>query len=458
MPTNQEQIMSQNLDLKRFATDAGVNLIRVTLMTLFGVGISIALARGLGTEGKGFYEVAIFIPNLLYALVSIGTYPATIYHVANTRYDPLTSARGNLTISFWLSVIGLTIGIAVIFLFHNILFPNVPQYLLYISLGLLPFLHSRQNLSGIFQGKQDFRTFSMVELLPYIVNFVLLASFIWWIPDREGVAIVAIICGNFAAVCFALYRLREYTNSKNLFTLTIDRSYFRDTLGYGLKTQLGLIMLFFLFRFDVFLINQIGTGAEAVGIYSIAVVLAERVWVFSGFVSQVMLPRIASWKDENEKRTQLTIITMRFTFWLSILISLLIILFGRILIELLYGAAFSPSVNALLLILPGIVMYNFSRVLGTDMSGRGKPEVNSILFTLSLGVNIVANLILIPRFDFIGAAIASSVSYSVLGIMTSVIFCRMYGIRWQELVFFSSTDWQRITQLLSLIRLKLIAR
>jgi O-antigen/teichoic acid export membrane protein len=423
--------MTQNLDVRRFASDAGINLIRVSVMTLLGIGISIALARGLGTEGKGFYEIAIFLPNFLYAILSIGAYPA---------------------ISFWISFTGIAVGIVAIVIGGELFFPNVPRHLLFLSLFLLPFLHSRQNLSGIFQGKSDFRAFSMIELIPYVVNFVILALAIWWFPDREAIGIIAVILGNLLASVFALYHLSRYTNGQSVLTLSISRSYLIDTLKYGLKTQLGLIMLFFLFRVDVYLINQVGGGPSSVGIYSIAVILAERVWVFTGFATQVMLPRIASWTNEDEKRTQLTLMTTRFTIWLSLVIGGLVLVFGKFLIELLYGSSFTPAVNALFLILPGIVMYNFSRVLGTDMSGRGKPEINSILFTVSLFINVVANLILIPRFDYLGAAISSSIAYSILGVATLIIFCRMYHVSWTQMFLLEREDRTRISSLVKYVR------
>ncbi|HEX2622274.1 MAG TPA: oligosaccharide flippase family protein, partial [Phototrophicaceae bacterium] len=351
---------NRNLDLRRFASDVGINFLRVSLMTVFGIGISIYLARGLGTEGKGFYELAIFLPTVLQAVLNIGSQLFTVYYVGTGKYDVVSAARGNLTLTIWMSFVGTGIGLLIILAGSNLLFPGVPRHLLFISLALLPFLYARPSLSAIFQGKQEFRAFSTIELIPYLINLIVLVITISWFPDREAAAIIAVLLGNIISVIYAIYLLRRLAQSqdqRSLFTLRIDSGYLRDVLSYGLKAQSGLIMLFLLFRVDVYLINQIGGGAASVGIYSIAVVLAERIWVFTGFAAQVMMPRIASWEGENEKRTELTLLTMRYTLWLSFVIAALALIFGGWVIQLLYGSDFAPAVTALFLIMPGIITY-----------------------------------------------------------------------------------------------------
>jgi O-antigen/teichoic acid export membrane protein len=443
--------MAHNLDLRRFAGDASINLLRITLMTAAGIGISIVLARGLGEVGKGNYELAILLPTLLHTLFNIGIQQGTIYLVGSGRYTVFEAARGNLTLTLWLTIVAVSIGVAIVLLGNQVVFPGVPSHLLLVSLLLLPLFYARFGLSAVFQGGQNFRLFSTLELIPYFFHLVLMLAGMWWFEDRVLIAIESLIWANFISIAYGVQAInrklkREYQKAQPLLSLTIDSNYRHDLMEYGFKTQFGLIMLFLLFRVDLFLLNQAGQGAASVGIYSVAIQLAERIWVFTGFAGQVMMPRIAAWVNEDERRTELTVLTMRFTFWLSLILLVLVLVFGGWLISLLFGEAFVEAVIPLYLIMPGIVMYNFSRVLGADFSARGRPQINSVLFTLALVVNVGANLILIPRFDYVGAALASSLSYSALGGASILIFCNINRVAVWKMFIPTHEDFQRILQ------------
>lgn len=440
--------MGRNLELRRFAGDASINLLRISLMTLAGIGISMILARGLGDTGKGYYELAVFLPMLLYTLLNIAIQQGTIFWVGSGRYSVRAAARGNITFTLWLSMLSTVVGWVLVVYAGAQLFPGVPLALLLLSLVMVPLLYLRFGLSAVFQGAQDFRSFSMIELIPYFVHLLLMLLALWWFSDRVMVALGSLIIANLLAVSFGFRRVRQYPldESGPLFSRQLSPDYRRDLTAYGLKTQMGLIMLFLLFRVDLFLLNQVGGGAASVGLYSVAVQLAERVWVFTGFAGQVMMPRIAAWTGEDEKRTELTLLTMRFTFWLSVLLLGLVLLLGDGLIRLLFGEAFSASTVPLILIMPGIVMYNFSRILGADMSARGKPEINSFLFAIALAINILANLLLIPALDYAGAALASAISYTVLGGLTLAVFARINTVSWWRAIVLTREDWRLMMQ------------
>jgi O-antigen/teichoic acid export membrane protein len=74
--------------------------------------------------------------------------------------------------------------------------------------------------------------------------------------------------------------------------------------------------------------------------------------------------------------------------------------------------AFGPALPPLLVLLPGVVALSASKVVAGYITGINRPRARIVVSYSTLGVNIVANLILIPRFGIVGAAAASLVSYS----------------------------------------------
>jgi O-antigen/teichoic acid export membrane protein len=96
-------------------------------------------------------------------------------------------------------------------------------------------------------------------------------------------------------------------------------------------------------------------------------------------------------------------------------------LLGPLLISIVFGPAFSASYAPLLALLPGIVLLGGGKVLTSELAGRGYAHYNSINAGMALVLTVVLDLALIPRLGVTGAAIASTVAYSVI-FVTAVFF------------------------------------
>ena len=59
-------------------------------------------------------------------------------------------------------------------------------------------------------------------------------------------------------------------------------------------------------------------------------------------------------------------------------------------------------------------MLGASKVLTNEITGRGYPHYNSINAGVALILTVILDLLLIPRYGISGAALASSVAYSVI--------------------------------------------
>lgn len=437
--------MRTDLELKRFARDSTGNLMRVVGVSAITIATSILVARGVGVEGRGLYELAHLLPVVIATLFNFGLMLATVYYTAHGDYDVPTIAATNVTLALLLSAAGLALGALLLVFAGDALFPGVPPALLWLGLLLLPLLYLGQALLPIFQGRQDFRAFNLVQLVPGAVGLALLLAFVWGLNGGVAGMLLAVTLGNLAGLLVSLGLLRPHAGPlRRLLALRLNRSYAWQALTYGLKIQFSVIVVFLLLRVDVWLLNLIGGGAPSVGLYGIAVALGERVWTFGGLAALVILPRIASWDGDDDRRTQLTALTARYTLWLSAALALAVLLLGEPVIALLYGEAFRPSAGALALLLPGIVLYNMASVTGSDIAGRGRPLANAIHAAIAFAINVIANLIFIPRYDFAGAAVASTIAYSYLGLATMWVFRRLSGARWRDLLLLNGEDLRRL--------------
>jgi hypothetical protein len=69
--------------------------------------------------------------------------------------------------------------------------------------------------------------------------------------------------------------------------------------------------------------------------------------------------------------------------------------------------AFGPSIPPYLVLLPGVVVLSVTKVVSGYVSGIGRPAITSYINVSAFVINIVANLVLIPRFGIVGASAAS---------------------------------------------------
>jgi O-antigen/teichoic acid export membrane protein len=193
----------------------------------------------------------------------------------------------------------------------------------------------------------------------------------------------------------------------------------RATLDFGLRSYVANVLQFFNYRLDAFLVNGF-LGPAAVGVYNVAVRLAELLWQLPNAVGFVLLPRAAASKPEALSRFT------RRVFWLTSGVTAAgaagLALLGQPLIVLLFSATFAEAYPALLLLLPGVVLLGGAKVLINDVVGRGFPHYNSITSGLGLVVTIALDLLLIPQLGINGAALASSASYAATFFLTLVIY------------------------------------
>jgi Na+-driven multidrug efflux pump len=92
------------------------------------------------------------------------------------------------------------------------------------------------------------------------------------------------------------------------------------------------------------------------------------------------------------------------------------------------------------ILLLGVVALSLHKILASDLSGRGLPQYPSITSALALVVTLVADLLLIPRYGIVGAAWASTLAYGVQTIALVVIYRRVTGVAWRDLVVLRRDD------------------
>lgn len=100
---------------------------------------------------------------------------------------------------------------------------------------------------------------------------------------------------------------------------------------------------------------------------------------------------------------------------------------GRPMIDLLSGEGFTLPYGVLLMLLPGIVALTPPKVINSYLVSANHAGITVCASGLAVGMAIVLDLLLIPRWGPAGAAIASSASYALFGVVV-MGFHRLTGV------------------------------
>lgn len=430
----------RRLGLRALARNIAMTLGRQLIVVALGIVLAVFLARTLGPEGNGRYAVAILLPTMLASLLNLGVGPANVYFVGRGEISVRTALRTSLRLWMALVLVGCLTGAAVIATRGDAWFPGLSAPLLWLALAAFPLLLLVAYLSNLLQAIQDFVHYNQMMVSPPVLTLILAILTVGVL--RLGVfgALLAMTLGSAGGLLIAYRGLRPHLHAGGG---TSDVGYARKCIGYGWKAHLSNILAFLNYRSDIFLVNLLLAPA-AVGVYVVAVQIAERLWILSQAVSTVLLPQLASLSNREDQRRQLTPLIARWVFFISLLGALILAVVCNPLIELLFGERYAGAGVALVWLLPGIVLGSLSRVLANDLAARGRPELNMYASVGVVAVNIGANLVLIPHFGIVGASIATTIAYGFNAIIKIALYSRLSGNRWWGAVVIPAGDWLQL--------------
>lgn len=420
------------------------------LQFILGIGTSVIIARVLGPEGKGIYSLAILLPALLIIFTNLGIGPASVYYIGKKKYAPKEVFGNNIISSIFISIFTVLVGLIIIFFFSNSLFPGVAKEYLLLALSLIPFQVFLNFLINILLGLQKIKKYNVIQLIHIFIFLFLIAIFLLGLHFGIKAAIIAEFLSLLVACIILYFWTKEETKGV---LLKFNKLYLKDSFSYGVKSYLGNIASFLHFRADMFLIN-IFLNPLAVGFYSIAVVIAEKIWLISQSAATVLFPKVSS--EQNEKSIkEFTPVVCRNILFTTALLAILLFLLSRWIIVFLYSEKFLASILPFQILLIGATTISGCRILAYDLYGRGRPMLSTYTNLASVVLNIILNILWIPKFGIAGAAWATSISYTVALLMNLFFYSKISGNKIKDIIFIKKSDFRFYQNLLVIFKNKL---
>lgn len=243
-------------------------------------------------------------------------------------------------------------------------------------------------------------------------------------------ALITCICVVIFFVCSKNTPKLSYSRKTGIRLISSSYHFIISGLAVNLYTQLDRIML------------GKTVNAESVGYYSAAMTIAN-LWVF---VPQAIIdsarPVLTEIKKTDEQKflEKFKILLCGINL-LGLIVGVIILVFGKIAVWILYGKSYEPAVPALMIL---IWATNFS-MIGTARSiwvvTENKNRYVKYYVFIGAVVNVILNSLLIPVWEINGASIATLISQIVVGIIAPYFFkntrefCKIY---WESYKYISN--------------------
>ena len=384
-----------------------------------GIFNGILLARLLGPAAKGDYFILVLLPATALVLLQLGLPQAFGYFAARGQMTGLLIKTIVLTTALTvLAYVGVWVLIP---LLRDAAFEAISLNQILFAFCAFPLALYATFATSIVLGRRAVRWYAGVNAATSLVTTVLLVLILGGLgPSVTTALAVYLLTIAVQSIGFALGARRVGREAE-----PGERVSYGSLFGYALKFYPASVTGFFGYRIDAYLIALLMANPSApLGYYSMAVGLAEMVFFFPRAVGSMFFPHVAGTaRAESDRHVA---IVSRMTLLLTAMFAILLVPAAGVMIALVLPA-FAEAFPALIVLLPGVVMISASSVLGGYLRGIERPGITSAISLACLMVNVVANIVLIPRYGIVGAAGASLISYSLSAFLLTTVGAHLSG-------------------------------
>lgn len=398
------------MNLKRFFQNEYMFSVLTKFIT-FGIGLlqSILVARFLGAELKGTNAYISSIASIGSIIITFGMHQAYPYFRKklgkDAIYEDYISVVSVLYIGF------LTLGVII----AAIIPAEITIKTVFILIPLLGYSKIVDYVTLIEYPNIRNKWWTIISIVD-----VLYVGILWISVERNTIWGLSILLFADVIKCViysVILRIRIRIH-KGLWIVL------KELLKYGFFPMIALLMTTLNYRIDILMLKQYDYISNAmIGIYSLGLTLSDKIVLIPDTLKGVLTSRLAK-GAQNEEVAKVS----RIGFWSSVLLFVLIAIFGQFFISFLYGEEYNGAYSIILITAFGLLAVVYFKFIAQYNIINKKQILNVALLSIAILSDVVLNMLFIPIWDIKGAALATSISNVLCGIVFIIYFCRKTGI------------------------------
>lgn len=376
--------------------------------------LSIFLARYLAPEGYGQYSYLAAFIGLLGPFTSLGLNAIVTREIVKGE-----SQHKVLATSIGFRLIGGVIGALIasfVALYCFSTAQDVPIAIeWFIFAGLINIFSAFYVLENYFNALVASKYCVLVRVITLIISTIakvfglvemLPLEFFLWVMVAE-----IVIRALMFFVTYVYYNKRHYEGRILSFN-DIDKDYGFTLLKQSKWLILSGFMSVVYLKIDQMMLGSM-SGSVELGIYSVAAKLSEVWYFFPIAVATSFFPKLIKNRENKALYTKQLETLCGALLWIAIVIATIVVLVSDYFVPLLFGVEYVESA-AILNVHVWAATFIFMRaVFSKWLLVEGLVKFSLFTHGIAAVINVTMNLILIPIYGGLGAAIATLVSYGV---------------------------------------------
>lgn len=412
--------------LKGFLSILGAKIIVLVLNVL----VTPILVRLIGSSFYGDYAFILSLLGITMILVNAGIFDGTRKYIAENRDERNWEEH---VIGFYLRI-AIILAVVAAVGYGAIAWFGLAEQLFDLKFGIYLYLLgiliiSRQAYSvarGGLMGlglEEKSEPLNVLKKIAFGITGLSLAYI--------GYGVAGILIGHIlASVLVAVLAFGILFKQMELWTVlerTPPRFPRSELLSFNSLSIILILLTASLYHVDILLLRPMA-GSQETGIYKAALVLAGFLWFVPNVLQTILLHSSSEmWSNEDTERvTSVTSKATRFNLSLVLLLAIGLAALAKDFVPIYFGSEFEATILPLLLLLPGVVGFAVARPIFAAGQGKGELRILILATGTAALINLILNLVLIPRFGTAGAAIATSIGYGSM-VVFHVMAARQIG-------------------------------
>lgn len=375
----------------------------------------VIVARWLGAESVGVLASISVMILLAMNIGGFGLSSAITLLVARDR-ETLKPVISNAVIFALLSGAATAAIIALAARLRPELFGTGLEPLILVAVWTVPFQMLMQFCLAAFLGMRRVAEYNAFDVM--LQSFVVINPMIAIWALNSGVSTIVWLNLGAAAmlgIVAAVYVTRLAGGDRPAFLP--DRRLFGEMMQNGSRFFVAIAASLVMLRADLLIVNYFRGSGEA-GVYSVATQASMLLLLVPNVISSMLFPKVT---EERDITGDITCRVTRHAVVVMLAIGLLAVP-SVFILPIVYGSAFAEVPWQFLIMLPGIILFGIESVLVQYFSSLGLPKAIPIFWVTVVAVSIALNMLIVPRYGAMGAALVSSISYSIMFILVAGYF------------------------------------
>lgn len=416
--------------LKKILSSDYTLSVAVKLFTAaIGIVSSAYCTRFLGVQYKGDYSYITQMVNIAVLILNMGIYQSYSYNYK--KYGPSITQK-YINICFLQFVILICIAGVLIVATRDMLFSMV--------VILVPFNILRMQYSNIVLIEKIRLNFMMNAFNTVLLTICYAMLYYFATPSIVYIIGATVLIDIITVGSYAI-GLRVVPKAWD-----IDFGFLNSILRFGFIPMLSGLLSTINYRVDILFLKHIGLPEE-LSYYSLAAGLIGYVWMLPDAFKSVLFSKSGKKFDRENILFSSQISSM---FILLCFVGFAIL--GKFLLRLVYGEEFIYSYGVTLLLIIGAFSMSLYKITGVVLVSQGRRIAHFVTLVISAVVNVLLNILLIPRMGMYGAAIASVFSYTICGLILLLYFCKLYNMNVKNFVIPTKDTIDKLKAILKLRR------